>query len=130
MDKWGLTNGRKSHGSRRLQVCDNQQGGGVCQDTLLYARERRGIEGGKTLVQDEHGGPLQQRTGNVEPTALAMGELPARLTDDLPQPGGHAVEEWPEVQGAAQGLSRCQVFWLGRPAAPQEEVEAKGAAKT
>ena len=69
---------------RRLQVRDHQQGWGMCQDTLLHAGERRGIEGGKTLVQDEHGGTLQQRTGNVEPTALAMGELPARLTDDLP----------------------------------------------
>src|SRR5215470_11775082 len=58
-----------------------------------------------------------------------MGELPARLPDDLPQPVGHAVEEWPEVQGAAQGLSRRQVFWLGRPAAPQEEVEGQGRGK-
>jgi len=82
----------------------------MCQDTLLHAGERRGIEGGKTLVQDEHGGPLQQRAGNVEPTALAMGELPTRLTNELPQPGGHAVEEWPEIQGATQlsdGLCCC-----------------------
>ena len=88
------------HAQRRLQMRDHQQGGGVCQDTLLHAGERRGVEGGKTLVEDEHGGPLQQRTGNVEPTALAMGELPARLANYLPQPGGHAVEEWPEIQGA------------------------------
>src|SRR6266571_1752295 len=114
---------------RRLQVRDHQQGWGMCQDTLLHAGERRGIEGGKTLVQDEHGGTLQQRTGNVEPTALAMGELPARLTDYLQQPGGHAVEEWPEIQGATQGLSRHQVFWMGRPAVTQEEVEGEGPGK-
>ena len=82
---------------------DDHQGRRVVQDTLLHAVQRLGIEGGKTLVEDEDGGTLQQGAGNVEPTALAMGELPAGLADDLPQPGGHAVEERPEIQGAAQG---------------------------
>ena len=92
-----------------LWVRNDQQGRGVLQDTLLHAVERLGIQGGKTLVQDEDGGTLQQGAGDIEPTALAMRELPAGLADDLPQPGGHTVEERPEIQSATQGLCRLQV---------------------
>ena len=115
----------RSSGVCTLGVRDDHQGRGMVQDTLLHAVQRLGIQGGKTLVQDEDGGTLQQGAGDIEPTALAMGELPAGLTDDLPQPGGHAVEEWPEIQGTAQGLRRLQVCRLGGPAAAHEQVEGQ-----
>ena len=74
---------------RLLGMRDYQQGLSVFQNTLLNAMERLWIKGGKTLVQDEDGSPLQQRAGYIEPTALTMRQLPAGLTDDLPQPGRH-----------------------------------------
>ena len=91
--------------------------------------ERLGIKGGKTLVQDEDLGTLQQRTGDVEPTTLAMRELPAGLPNYLPQPGGHAVEERSQIQGAAQGLSRLQVCRRRWPAAAHEQVEGQSSSK-
>jgi hypothetical protein len=112
-----------------LGVRDDQQGRGVFQDTLLHAVERLGIQGGKTFIQDEDGGTLQQRASDVEPTALAMRKLPAGLADYLPQPGGHAVEERPKIQGAVQSFSRLQVRRMGWPAAAHEKVEGQGSGK-
>jgi hypothetical protein len=84
-----------------LGVSDDHEGWGVVQDTLMHAVQRLGIEGCKTFVQNEDGGTLQQRASNIEAAALAMRELPAGLADELPHPGGHAVEEGPQLQGAA-----------------------------
>ena len=108
---------------------DHQQGWGVCQDTLLHTMERLRIKGGKTFVKDEHGGTLQQRASDVQPTALAMRELPARLADYLPQPTWHAVEEWSEIQGATQRFGRRQVFRRRGPTAAHEEVKGQGRSK-
>ena len=113
----------------QLGVRDDQQGRGMFQDTLLHTVQRLGIKGGKTLVQDEDGGTLQQRAGDVEPTALAMRELPAGLADDLPQPGRACGRGAAQIQGAAQGLGRLQVRRLGWPAAAHEQVEGQGPGK-
>jgi hypothetical protein len=99
------------------------------QDTLLHAMKCLWIKGSKTLVQDEDSSTLQQRSGNVEPTALAMRKLPTSLTDYLPQPGRHTVEEQPKIQGTTQGFSSLQVCWSRRPAAPHEQVEGQGPGK-
>ena len=42
-----------------LGVRNHHQGWGMCQDTLLDAVEGRGIQGGETFIQYEHGGALQ-----------------------------------------------------------------------
>jgi hypothetical protein len=91
----------------------------VFQDTLLHAVERLRIQGGK----DEDRGILQQRASDVEPTALPMGELPAGLADDLPQPSRHALEQRPESQGVTQSLRLLQVGRTGWPVAPHEQVK-------
>jgi hypothetical protein len=39
----------------------------MLQDTLMHALQRLGIEGRKAFVQNEHGGPLQQGAGYIQP---------------------------------------------------------------
>jgi hypothetical protein len=65
--------GSRAHNpfSTNLGVRDGHEGRGVAQDTLVHAVQRLGIEGRKTFVQNEDGGTLQQRAGNIESAALA-----------------------------------------------------------
>jgi hypothetical protein len=108
---------------------DDHQSWGVLQHTLLHMVQSLWIQSSKTLIQDKDSSVLQQRAGDVEPTALAMRKLPAGLADYLPQPGWHAVEEWSKLQSAAQRLGSPQICWLGWPATPHEQVEGQGPGK-
>ena len=75
-------------------------------------------------------GALQQGAGNIEAAALAMGELPASFTDHLQQPGGHAVEERPQIRGRGTGPPPAarSAGWAGQRR-PISRLKAKVPAK-
>jgi hypothetical protein len=111
---------------RGLGMGDDERGGGTLQDTAQAALQGFRVQGRKALVEDDEVGVLEQGPGDVEPAALAVGELPAGLADQLPQPRRHAAEEVIEAELAADVFGCCDIRGLRRPAPAHEQVEGEG----
>jgi hypothetical protein len=106
---------------------DYQESSRPGKRTVQSTLQGLGVEGGKALVKDDHIGALQESAGHVEAATLAVGELPAGLSDHLPQPGRHAVEQVAEAEFTAHNFRLLHVYGPGRPAATQQQVEGKRA---
>ncbi len=102
---------------------DNEQRGRLFQDVFERAAEVLRIEGGEALIEGHEIRPLEQRPGDVEATALAVAELPARLPHRLLQPRRHAVEERAEAESPTYPVRVLQVALARRPATAHEDVE-------
>src|SRR5438045_2090919 len=106
-------------------VGDDQQGPGAAEDAGHGAVERRWIERGEALVQQQQVARLQQRPGHEQPAALAVRELPAGLTHHLRQARRHSIEERSETELPAHRLGLLDVSGLRRPAPSEQQVESE-----
>ena len=76
------------------------------------------VELGEALVEHDDVSILEERAGQVEPTSLAVRELPARLTHDLEKATGHPCHQLAESQLVTQSFRVLQVLRRrGPPAA-------------
>ena len=67
------------------------------------------VERAERLVEDQHVGVGEQCAGEAQPGALALGQAPAGLADDLPDPGGHAPEQRAEAELLADRVRLLEV---------------------
>ena len=58
-----------------------------------------------------------------------MRELPAAFAHHLHQAARHSLEQIAQPQLVTDGFGFLQIGWGGRPAAPQQQVEAKAFGK-
>ena len=97
----------RNHNQRRHTPPDTAQG--------LFQALR--VQGRKALVQHQQARLLQQGTRHKEPTALAVGKLPAALAHLLHQTAGHTIQQIAQPQFDADILSRLHILGQGRPGA-------------
>jgi hypothetical protein len=71
------------------------------QDAVQRTAQSVGIESGEALVQNDHGGALQQGAGNIKTAAFSVRKLPAGFSDHLQESGRHAVEQVAQAEFGA-----------------------------
>ena len=79
------------------RMCNHEQRRGAAKDALHAGLERLGIEGGEALVEHNHFGILKQSSGNVEPAAFAVGQLPTHVANHLKEARRHALDQFAEA---------------------------------
>src|SRR5262249_60352964 len=90
----------------RGETVGDDEGGAARHETLEALHDerlRRGIEGGRGLVEDEDRRIAEERPGDRHAELLARRERRARLADDRLEAGGKALDEARQL-GQAGGL--------------------------
>ncbi len=82
-----------------------------------------GVEGSEALVEKHELAALQERTGKIQSTALAVREAPARIPNDLVHPARHLVEKLAEPELTAEALGLTPILGRRRPTTAHEEIE-------
>ena len=81
----------------------------MVEGDLECARQILRIERRQALVEHHEAASLQQRPRHVKTTALAMGQLPARVSHHLLESRGHPADQLVEAQGATAQVQRTNV---------------------
>jgi hypothetical protein len=80
------------------------------QNALQRTAQGVGIERGEALVENDHGGALQQGASNIKTAALSMRKLPAGFSDHLQESGRHGVEQVSQAEFAADFFGFAHIF--------------------
>jgi hypothetical protein len=108
------------------RVSNDQHGRSTLQHEAESALQRLRVEGGKTLIEDDHVRLLEQSPRNVQAALLSVAELPTGLADGLLQARRHSVEQRPQIECPTDALGFLQIALPRRPSTPQKDVEGEG----
>src|SRR5438876_11881047 len=87
------------------------------------------IESGEALVENHYFRVLQQRSGNVDPAAFSVRELPARFPHHLQHSCRHLIKERFKAEFTTDCRCFSHILFAWRPAAPHYQVEREGLGK-
>jgi len=117
---------KRSPESAGSRVGDHEQGGGPGKDATEALTEGLGVKRRKAFVEDDEVGVMQECSGDVETAPLTVRQLPACLADHLHHPGWHPVEQIPEAELTANGVSLLHIVRVRRPAPAHQQIEGEG----